>query len=102
MATTLSAPTLGLAWTTGVLASVAAMAGDLGSSFTKRRMGLPPSSWALGLDQVREALLPALVCKSLLALTIVDIAVIVALFTVGRCCCRACCSSCMCAISPTR
>ncbi len=84
VATTLSAPAVGLAWTTGLLAGVAAMAGDLGSSFMKRRMGLPPSSRALGLDQVPEALLPALVCKSLLALTIVDIAAIVALFTIGE------------------
>jgi CDP-2,3-bis-(O-geranylgeranyl)-sn-glycerol synthase len=83
-ATTLSAPALGLAWTTGLLAGAAAMAGDLGSSFMKRRMGLPSSSRALGLDQVPEALLPALVCKSLLALTLVDIAVIVALFTLGE------------------
>jgi CDP-2,3-bis-(O-geranylgeranyl)-sn-glycerol synthase len=84
VATTLSAPPLGLAWTTGLLTGVAAMAGDLGSSFIKRRMGLPSSSRALGLDQVPEALLPALVCKSLLALTIVDIALIVALFTIGE------------------
>jgi CDP-2,3-bis-(O-geranylgeranyl)-sn-glycerol synthase len=84
VATTLSAPVLGLAWTTGLLAGAAAMAGDLGSSFMKRRMGLPSSSRALGLDQVPEALLPALVCKSLLTLTLVDIAVIVALFTLGE------------------
>jgi hypothetical protein len=61
VATTLSAPALGLAWTTGLLAGAAAMAGDLGSSFIKRRMGLPSSSRALGLDQVPEALLPELV-----------------------------------------
>jgi CDP-2,3-bis-(O-geranylgeranyl)-sn-glycerol synthase len=60
------------------------MAGDLGSSFIKRRMGLPSSSRALILDQVPEALLPALVCKSLLVLAIVDVALIVALFTVGE------------------
>jgi CDP-2,3-bis-(O-geranylgeranyl)-sn-glycerol synthase len=84
VATTLSAPGLGLAWTTGLLAGAAAMAGDLGSSFAKRRMGLPPSSRAPGLDQIPEALLPALVCKSLLGLTVVDIAMIVALFTVGE------------------
>lgn len=84
LATTLSAPALGLAWTTGLLAGLAAMAGDLASSFAKRRMGLPPSSRALGLDQIPEALLPALVCKVLLALTIVDIALIVALFTIGE------------------
>jgi CDP-2,3-bis-(O-geranylgeranyl)-sn-glycerol synthase len=84
IATTLSAPALGLAWTTGLLAGGAAMVGDLGSSFIKRRMGLPSSGRALILDQVPEALLPALVCKSLLALTIVDIALIVVLFTIGE------------------
>jgi hypothetical protein len=42
------------------------------------------SSRALILDQVPEALLPALVCKGLLELTIGDIAVIVALFSVGE------------------
>jgi hypothetical protein len=41
-------------------------------------------SRALILDQVPEALLPALICKSLLALTLVDIAATVALFTVGE------------------
>jgi CDP-2,3-bis-(O-geranylgeranyl)-sn-glycerol synthase len=84
IATTLSAPVLGMAWTTGLLVGLAAMAGDLSSSFTKRRMGLPSGSRALGLDQIPEALLPALVCKSFLALTVVDIAMIVALFTVGE------------------
>jgi CDP-2,3-bis-(O-geranylgeranyl)-sn-glycerol synthase len=47
-------------------------------------MGLPSSGRALILDQVPETLLPALVCKSLLALTIVDIALIVVLFTIGE------------------
>jgi hypothetical protein len=46
--------------------------------------GPAPSSRALILDQVPEALLPALVCKSLLALAVVDIALIVALFTFGE------------------
>lgn len=39
------------------------MAGDLGSSFVKRRLGLASSSMALGLDQVPESLLPALVLR---------------------------------------
>ena len=60
------------------------MAGDLISSFIKRRMGRPPSSRALGLDQIPESLLPALACKSLLALTVADVIVVVALFSVGE------------------
>ena len=36
------------------------MAGDMTSSFIKRRLGLAPSSMALGLDQIPEALFPLL------------------------------------------
>ena len=35
-----------------------AMCGDLVSSFVKRRLGMSPSSRALGLDQIPEALIP--------------------------------------------
>jgi len=84
IATSLCAPLLGLAWTTGFLISVAAMAGDLFSSFIKRRIGYPPSSQALGLDQIPESLFPALACMSLLALTLADVIFIVALFSVGN------------------
>jgi CDP-diglyceride synthetase len=78
------APMFGIAWTIGFLIGLAAMVGDLSSSFVKRRMGYPPSSKALGLDQIPESLLPALVCKSLLALTVADVILIVALFSVGE------------------
>ena len=84
LATSACAPVLGIAWTTGLLVGVAAMAGDLISSFIKRRMGRPPSSRALGLDQIPESLLPALACKGLLALTAADVIAIVALFSVGE------------------
>ena len=77
------APVLGVAWTAGSLIGLAAMAGDLVSSFVKRRVGYPPSSKALGLDQIPESLLPALACKSLLALTVADVISVVALFSVG-------------------
>jgi CDP-diglyceride synthetase len=84
MATSACAPVLGVTWPTGSLIGVAAMAGDLISSFIKRRMGRPPSSRALGLDQIPESLLPALACKSLLALTVADVIVVVALFSVAE------------------
>jgi len=84
IATSVCAPLLGFAWTTGLLISLAAMAGDLFSSFIKRRIGYPPSSKALGLDQIPESLLPALACKSILALTFTDVILIVALFSVGN------------------
>ena len=70
LAGALGAPLLGLPVLTGVLAAAAAMAGDLLSSFTKRRLGLEPSAMAIGLDQVPEALLPALLVGHQLGLTV--------------------------------
>ncbi len=84
IATSVCAPVLGFVWTTGFIIGLAAMSGDLVSSFIKRRMGYPPSSRALGLDQIPESLLPALACKSLLALTFADVIFIVAVFTIGE------------------
>ena len=84
LATSACAPVLGVAWTIGFLVGLAAMAGDLLSSFIKRRIGRPPSSRALGLDQIPESLLPALACKSLLALTVADVVLVVALFSIGE------------------
>jgi len=83
IATSACAPVLGVTWTIGSLVAVAAMVGDLISSFIKRRMGRPPSSRTLGLDQIPESLLPALACKSLLALTAADVISVVALFSTG-------------------
>ena len=54
--TTASAPLIGLDLTIGAIVAGAAMAGDLFSSFVKRRLNFPPSSQALGLDQVPESL----------------------------------------------
>ena len=67
----------------GLLAGALAMIGDLVASFTKRRLGLAASSRALVLDQVPEALLPALGCMALLELHWVAVVVVVAAFTVG-------------------
>lgn len=83
-AASVTAPVLGIAWTTGLAVGLAAMAGDAVSSFVKRRLGLPASSKASGLDQVPESLIPALVCKGLLALTVVDVVAVVALFTIAE------------------
>ena len=60
------------------------MAGDLFSSFLKRRMHLLPSSRSTGLDQIPEALVPLLLCRHTLSLTALDIAVGVAIFFVGE------------------
>jgi CDP-2,3-bis-(O-geranylgeranyl)-sn-glycerol synthase len=78
------APLIGLPVTIGALVGVTAMAGDLLSSFAKRRLALPPSSKATGLDQVPESLLPLLACRGVLSLTVADIAVGVAVFFIGE------------------
>ena len=83
LAATLGAPLVGLEWRIGVVVGSLAMAGDLVSSFVKRRLDLPPSSRASGLDQVPEALFPLLGCRDPLSLTIADIGAGVALFFIG-------------------
>jgi CDP-2,3-bis-(O-geranylgeranyl)-sn-glycerol synthase len=84
LVTTASAPIIGLGWKTGLLVGSFAMAGDLFSSFCKRRLGLPSSSRASGLDQIPESLLPVLACRDLLALTAADVVVCVVIFVVGE------------------
>ena len=82
--TTAGAPLIGLGWSIGLLVGSFAIAGDLFSSFCKRRLGLPSSSRASGLDQIPESLLPLLACRDLLALTVADIVVCVAMFVIGE------------------
>lgn len=82
--TALAAPLIGLQFKIGLLVAAAAMAGDLLSSFLKRRFGLAPSSKATGLDQIPEALLPLLACRSALSLTAIDITAGCAIFFVGE------------------
>jgi hypothetical protein len=84
LATMLCAVLLGLGWKLGALLGGVSMAGDLFSSFVKRRIGLPPSSMALGLDQIPESLFPLLACRLLLPLTWLDIGVTMGLFFVGE------------------
>lgn len=75
---------VGFTWHIGVAIALAAMAGDLLSSFIKRRLGWPPSSMALGLDQVPESLFPTLLIMHPLGLEVVDLIVIVIAFFVGE------------------
>ena len=58
LVTTACAPLIGLEFKIGAMVGTTAMAGDLFSSFLKRRLGLVPSSRATGLDQIPESLLP--------------------------------------------
>lgn len=67
-ATTLAAPLLGLPAAIGAWVGLGAMAGDALSSFTKRRLGTPPSGRATGIDQIPEALVPLLLVREPLGL----------------------------------
>jgi len=78
------APMLGLAIEAGLCAAAAAMAGDLCSSFTKRRLGLSPSAPAPGLDQVPEAILPLFTLQAFLPLAWSDLAIALLLFVLGE------------------
>jgi CDP-diglyceride synthetase len=82
--TAISAPLVGLGWQIGFAVGSVAMAGDLFSSYVKRRMNLPPSSQATGLDQIPESLFPLLACRSALSLANLDIVTCVAIFFVGE------------------
>jgi CDP-2,3-bis-(O-geranylgeranyl)-sn-glycerol synthase len=63
------APLLGYDVWQGIAVGAAAMAGDLLSSFIKRRLRYAPSSRSTGLDQILEALLPASIAGSWFGLT---------------------------------
>jgi hypothetical protein len=82
--TAAAAPWLGFDVATGIAIGVAAMVGDLFSSFCKRRAALPASARATGLDQIPEALFPLLVCRIWFELSLLDIAVGVAVFFLGE------------------
>jgi len=82
--TSLAANIIGLPLGVGTLIALTSMAGDLLSSFIKRRMGMNPSSMAIGLDQLPEALIPALLAIQLLGLTMTDVVLTVFLFFIGE------------------
>jgi hypothetical protein len=84
MATSAFAPMLGFEWMDGLITASAAMVGDLLSSFLKRRLNLPPSSRATGIDQVPECLLPAIAVRSTLGLTAFDVISVVIIFFAGE------------------
>jgi CDP-diglyceride synthetase len=78
------AAAIGLGTGIGLIVGAAAMAGDLCSSFLKRRLALPSSSRATGLDQIPESLFPLLGCRAALGLGLADIALGVVVFLVGE------------------
>ncbi len=80
LCTTLAALILGFDWQMGLTIGAFAMLGDLASSFSKRRLDRPPSSRAVGLDQIPESLFPLLACQDRLGLQLWDVALLVGLF----------------------
>jgi hypothetical protein len=84
LVTTAGAPLIGLDPTIGAVVAATAMAGDLFSSFVKRRLNFRPSSQALGLDQVPESLFPMLACRDALSLAMADIALGMVIFFIGE------------------
>jgi CDP-diglyceride synthetase len=81
--TGIAAPLVGLSVQLGLLIAAGAMAGDLLSSFTKRRLGRPASSRAIPIDQIPESLLPLLACYTALDLSYLDVLVGVLVFLIG-------------------
>lgn len=67
------APLLEIHWHWGAAIGGFAMLGDLIASFTKRRLGYPPSSQAIGLDQIPESLVPLLVIAPVFQLTALSV-----------------------------
>jgi hypothetical protein len=84
LAAAAGAPLMGLDPGVGALVAAAAMAGDLCSSFVKRRLAYVSSSRAVGLDQLPESLLPLLLCREALSLAPADIALAAAVFFIGE------------------
>jgi len=82
LVSTLAAWVLGLGWGLGLVIGACAMLGDLFSSFLKRRLGMPSSSMALGLDQIPEALFPLLASSYLVELGLAQVGLLVVLFFV--------------------
>jgi len=82
--TSAGAPLFGLPSKLGALVAALAMAGDLFSSFLKRRIRLLSGEKATGLDQVPESLFPLLACRNWLSLTASEIAITVVIFFVGE------------------
>ncbi len=83
LAGALCAPVMGIDATVGAAFGVLAMAGDLLSSFIKRRWRMRPSDQALALDQIPEIAIPILVLREPLQLDARDILFLIVIFFIG-------------------
>ena len=75
---------LGMGWGVGALVAACSMGGDMFSSFWKRRLGLSSGGRATGLDQIPEALFPALAVRGALGLSWLDVGAVVGVFLVAE------------------
>jgi CDP-2,3-bis-(O-geranylgeranyl)-sn-glycerol synthase len=80
--TSVGAVALGYGISTGAQVAIYALIGDLLSSFSKRRLGLAPSSMAPLLDQIPESLLPAIMMMDSFELDVQSVILLVCLFIV--------------------
>ena len=83
-ATTVCGQLLGIGWRLGALVGAASMAGDLFSSFVKRRLHRPVHGRATGLDQIPESLFPLLACRQALGLTVPTMVAVVVSFLIAE------------------
>jgi CDP-diglyceride synthetase len=82
LCTALAAPLFDLGWLQGAGFGLLAMLGDIGSSFTKRRLGLASGHSVPLLDQLPETLLPLWVLQPALGMTLLEMLAAVAVFIV--------------------
>lgn len=71
---------MGAGFLAGLGFGLLSLSGDMASSFVKRRMGLPSSARAPGLDQLPEAVLPMPLALVWLPATLMDTVLAVLLF----------------------
>jgi predicted MPP superfamily phosphohydrolase len=74
---------LGYHWWVGITCAFLSMAGDLLSSFIKRRLGQPSGTVTPGLDQLFEGLLPLTVLAGYHSLRTAEVVVLLAVFAAG-------------------
>lgn len=67
----------------GLMAAMLSMAGDLISSFIKRRRKLPSGSVSAGLDQFFEGILPLLVLARTFSMEALETALLLVVFSIG-------------------
>ena len=84
LTTSVAAWSLGYSAALGAAVAALALLGDLVSSFIKRRLAMKSGQMALFLDQVPEALLPAIILMDAFALNLNGVIILVLCFIVAE------------------